>query len=360
MQTQPINLFEFETLARAKLSKMVYDYYAGGANDQMTLADNRAAFNRLRLRPRMLVGTEQRSMKTTILGEDMPSPVLLAPMAFMALAHPDGELAVARAASQRGLRMIVSTMGTYAMDEIAAVSSIPHWFQLYVYQNRAATQQLVETAEACGYRALVLTVDTPLLGRREDDVRNAFHLPKGYTAKNLANVQLGHIRPTEGEHGLAAYAASMERVNLTWTDVNWLRSITKMPVLLKGILRADDAKRALDHGAAGIIVSNHGGRQLDTAVAALDALPEVARAVNGTVDVLLDGGVRRGTDVLKALALGAQGVLLGRPVLWGLTVNGQAGVGQVLDMLLAEFDLAMALSGCRSIAEITPDLIFRG
>jgi 4-hydroxymandelate oxidase len=256
--------------------------------------------------------------------------------------------------------MVVSTMGTYSMEEIAAVSSIPHWFQLYVYQDRAATRRMVETAEVGGYRALVLTVDLPLLGRREDDVRNGFHLPDGLVAKNLVNVQLGHIRPTQGVFGLANYAATLDRANLTWADVEWLRSITKLPMLLKGILRGDDAKRAVDHGAAGIIVSNHGGRQLDTAVAGMDALPEIVDAVHGAAEVLVDGGVRRGTDVLKALALGAKGVLLGRPVLWGLAVNGEAGVGQVLDLLLAEFHLAMALSGCNTVGEITGDLIFKG
>ncbi|MFN8371939.1 MAG: alpha-hydroxy acid oxidase [Anaerolineae bacterium] len=356
---QPVNLFEFEALAREKLDKMIYDYYAGGANDNLSLADNRAAFDRLRLRPRMLRGSERQDMSTTILGDQMPTPLFIAPMAFMAMAHPDGELAVARAAHSHGVRYVVSTMSNYALDEIAAASAGPKWFQLYVYQNRDATAQMVAKAEAAGYRALMLTVDTPLVGRREADVRSQFHLPDGLIAKNLVNVQIPHVRPTQSESGLAVYVAA-QRANLTWDDIGWLRSLTNMPLLVKGILRGDDAKRAVDHGAAGIVVSNHGGRQLDTAVAGIDALPEVVAAVNGAVDVLVDGGIRRGTDILKALALGAKGALLGRPVLWGLTVNGEAGVGQVLEMLLAEFELAMALSGCNSIAEITPDLLFRG
>ncbi len=303
-------------------------------------------------------GTDARQMNTTILGDAMPTPLLIAPMAFMAMAHSDGELAVARSAAKRGIRMVVSTMGNYTLEDVAAASDTPKWFQLYVYQNRDATSQIVASAEAAGYQALVLTVDTPLIGRREGDVRNRFHLPNGLVAKNLAKVQIEHIRPTHDGSGLAAYAAA-QRYNLKWEDIEWLRSITKLPILLKGILRDDDGQRAVDHGAAGIIVSNHGGRQLDTAVASIDALPEVVEAVNGAVDVLVDGGIRRGTDILKALALGAKGVLLGRPLLWGLAVGGEAGVGQVLDLLLTEFDLAMALCGCNSVDEITPDLIFR-
>ncbi|NWF67664.1 MAG: alpha-hydroxy-acid oxidizing protein [Chloroflexi bacterium] len=354
-----INLHEFELMAREKLDKMVYDYYAGGANDEVTLTENRAAFARLRLRPRMLRGVEKYDMTTTILGEKMAAPLLIAPMAFMALAHPEGELAVARATAARGIHYVVSTMSNYGLEDIAAASAAAKWFQLYVYQSRTATEQMVALAEAAGYSALVLTVDTPVLGRREADIRNRFHLPPGYEAKNLANAQLQHIHPAQGDSGLAAYAASAQRANLGWHDLDWLRGLTKMPLLVKGILRGDDAKRALDHGAAGMIVSNHGGRQLDTAITGIEALPEVVAAVGGSAAVLMDGGVRRGTDILKALALGAQGVLLGRPVLWGLAVDGEVGVGQVLDLLLAEFELALALCGCASLAEVTPDVLWR-
>jgi 4-hydroxymandelate oxidase len=358
MQSKPVNLFECETQACACLDKMVFEYYAGGANDNLTLADNRAAFERLRLRPRMLVEFESRQMNTTILGDVMPAPLLIAPMAFMAMAHPDGEIAAARASAARGIRMITSTMSNYSLEEIAAATETPKWFQLYVYQDRDASAQMVIDAEAAGYQALVLTIDTPIIGQREADVRNRFHLPNGLVAKNLAKAQIKHMRPTEAGSALTVYSAA-QRSNLTWKDITWLRELTKMPVLVKGVLRDDDAKRAIDYGAAGIVVSNHGGRQLDGAVATMDALPEIVEAVNGAVDILVDGGVRRGTDILKAIALGAKGVLLGRPVLWGLALGGEAGVVEVLDMLLSEFDLAMALCGCNSIDEITPDLIFR-
>jgi 4-hydroxymandelate oxidase len=347
MTTQlPVNLMEYEPLARENLSQMVFEYYAGGANDEVTLRENLAAYQRLFLRPRMMRGVAQRTHETSILGQSMRAPLLIAPMAFMKMAHEDGEAAVARAAAARGLTMVVSTSATMSLQDVAA--SAPggnHWFQLYVETDRAHTQELIQRAEAAGYTALVVTVDRPVLGRREADIRNNFRLPP--------HLKMGNLNVTSWE----AYRSADLEENLKWEDVDWLCSITRLPILLKGILRGDDARCALDHGAAGVIVSNHGGRQLDGVQSALDALPEITAAVGDKMAVLADGGIRRGTDMVKALARGAQAVLLGRPVLWGLAVDGEAGVGRVLDLLLAEFDLALALCGCRSPQDITPDLI---
>ncbi len=358
IDTDPTNLFELEALAYARLSRMAYDYYAGGANDGITLHNNHTAFERIALRPRMLRGVAARSLGTEVLGAGMPFPVLIAPMGFMQLAHPDGELALVHAANQTGTPVILSTMSTYSLEAVAAVARVPLWFQLYVYKDRVITQRLVERAETAGFTALVVTVDTPLLGRREADIRNRFALPDGIIARNFVTEGMERIVGVdEATSALAPYIASLWDSGLTWELLAWLRSVTSLPIVVKGVLRGDDAALAVEHGAAGIIVSNHGGRQLDTALAAVDALPEVVAAVGGRAAVLLDGGIRRGTDVLKALALGAQAVLLGRPALWGLAWNGQAGVARALSLLREEFDLAMALCGCRSIAEITHDLI---
>lgn len=251
----------------------------------------------------------------------------------------------------------MSTLSNTRMEDVAKVSTGPRWFQLYVYRDRGVTRSLVQRAEAAGFTALESTVDAPLLGQREADVRNHFHLPDGLTAANLVAPELDHVPDVAGQSGLAAYITHLLDDNLTWRDVEWLWSITKLPVLVKGVSRGDDAKHAVESGAAGVIVSNHGGRQLDTARPTIRALPEVVEAVAGRADVLIDGGIRRGTDVLKALALGARAMQVGRPVLWGLAVDGEAGLRHVLELLRAEFDLAMALCGCRSVAEITRDLI---
>ena len=345
-----LNLREFEPLARDKLNQMIFDYYAGGANDDLTLHENEAAYQRIFLRPRMMAGIAERTMHTTILGQPMNAPILIAPMAYMMMAHPDGESAMARAAAARGIHMVVSTSATTSLEEVAAAAPDgKRWFQLYLYKDRDAARDLVQRVEAAGYQALVLTVDRPYLGRREGDMRNNFGLPAHLQMKNLPN--------DPKLDGFAAYRAASFEDDLRWSDVSWLKSITHLPVLIKGLLRGDDARLALDHGAEGIIVSNHGGRQLDGAMATIDALPDVVQAVNGTADVLMDGGIRRGSDIIKALARGAKAVLLGRPLLWGLALDGEAGVGRVLDLIIEELDLALALCGCRSLAEVTPDLL---
>ena len=359
---EPVNVFDFEAIARERLSPDAYDYYAGGAHDEVSLRGNRAAYDRLSLAYRVLVDVSRRDLSTTVLGQPVSMPVLVAPTAFHRLADPEGEVATVRAAGRAGTAMILSTLSTSTIESVVAAASGPVWFQLYVYKDRAATEGLVRRAEAAGCRALVLTVDAPLLGRRERDVRNRFTLPPGLSVANLLPVGYGDL-PEVADSGLAAYVASFLDPSLTWKDVAWLRSITTLPLLVKGIVRPDDALRAAEAGAAGLVVSNHGGRQLDTSPATLDVLPEIVDALSShghRLEVLMDGGIRRGTDVLKALALGARAVLVGRPVLWGLAAGGEAGAVRVLEILRGELDLAMALAGAPTIAEITRDLVRRG
>ncbi|HEY9676447.1 MAG TPA: alpha-hydroxy acid oxidase [Drouetiella sp.] len=359
MPNSSINIFDLEAVAKTKLSTLAYDYYSSGACDEKTLAANIAAFQDVWLRPRMLVDVSQRSMETTILGNSISAPIILAPAAFQGLADAEGERASARAAQKFGTTMCLSTLANFSIEEVRDASKGNLWFQLYVYKDKSVTRSLIERAEAAGYTALVLTVDSPLLGRRERDVRNKFNLPAGLVCKNLIGNYLEQLPPGGPDSGLASYIASLYDTSLTWKDLEWFKSITKLPVVVKGILRGDDANRAIEYGAGAIVVSNHGGRQLDTTIPTIHALPEVVSAVGGRVEVYLDGGIRRGTDVLKALALGARAVLIGRPFLWGLAVAGQSGVSTVLEMLRSEFDLAMALSGCATIGDITPDLVDR-
>lgn len=375
---QPINLFEYEARATEHLSRMTLDYYAGGAWDEVTLRDNQEAFNRFKLRPRMLVDVQERSLSTTVLGQTLSMPILIAPMAFQCLAHPEGEVATAKAAASLGTTMIVSTLATKSLEEVANAyilceqenqgaeeqqqeDSIANrlWFQLYVHRDRNLTQALVERAYAAGYQAICLTVDTPVVGRREKDTRNQFTLPQGMSLANLATLKDLKIPQCEAESGLFAYFASQINPALTWKDLEWLQSLSPLPLIVKGILRGDDALKAVEHGAKAVIVSNHGGRQLDGAIASIDALSEVVDAIADQAEVLVDGGIRRGTDVLKALALGAKAVLLGRPVLWGLAVGKEAGVQHTLELLRDELDIAMALSGCASIQDIDSSLVVR-
>ncbi|MCO5172094.1 MAG: alpha-hydroxy-acid oxidizing protein [Planctomycetes bacterium] len=352
-----VNLDDLEALARERLDAMTFDYYAGGAGDEVTLRENRAAFARLVLRYRVLRGADRPDPRTTVLGQELSLPALVAPTAFHGLAHPQGELATTRAAGAAGTVMVLSTLATEAVEDVVAAAAGPVWFQLYVYKDRPATEALVRRAEAAGCRALVLTVDSPRLGRRERDVRSRFHLPPHLRAKNLLPAGMADLGPDRHDSGLAAYFHALLDPALTWADVGWLRSISRLPLLVKGVVRGDDAARALDEGAHGVVVSNHGGRQLDGAPATLDVLPEVVDAVAGRGEVLLDGGVRRGADVLKALALGARAVLLGRPVLWGLAVGGEAGARRALELLRAEVELAMTLVGARAVDEVSRDLV---
>lgn len=354
----PINLFEYEQRAKGHLSQMAFDYYTSGAWDEVTLRDNRAAYERIKLLPRMLVDVSKRDLSVTVLGETLQLPILIAPMAFQCLAHLDGEIATARAAASTGAGMILSTMATKSIEEVATVDNDSlRWFQLYVHKDKGLTRALVERAFAAGYKALCLTVDAPLLGQRERDKRNEFVLPTGLHLANLTSMSSLDIPHEQGESGLFAYFAEQLNPAVTWQDLEWLQSLSPLPLVVKGILRADDAANAVKCGAKAIIVSNHGGRQLDSAVASIEALPDVVAAVNNTAAVLVDGGIRRGVDILKALAYGADCVLIGRPILWGLALNGEAGVTHVIELLRAEFDLAMALSGCTCIKDIDSSLV---
>ncbi len=357
---KPINLFEYETLATEHLSQMALDYYASGAWDEMTLRDNRAAFKRFKLRPRMLVDVSQRDLSTTILGQSLQSPILIAPMAFQCLADPEGEVATAKAAAQSGTVMVLSTLATKSIEAVASVRNhTPQWFQLYMHRDRALTRALVERAHAAGFQALCLTVDAPVLGRRERDKRNQFVLPSEMELANLVMLTDLAIPYKPGESGLFAYFLEQLNPALTWAELEWLQSLSPLPLVVKGILRGDDAVRAVEHGAKAVIISNHGGRQLDGAIASIDALSEVAAAVGDRAEILVDGGIRRGTDILKALALGAKAVLVGRPILWGLAVGGEAGACHVLELLRDELDLAMALSGCAKLKDIDSSLVVR-
>jgi 4-hydroxymandelate oxidase len=352
-----LNLSELESLARARLPQLTWDYYASGADDERCVVRNCTAYERIALHYRVLVDVATRSLATTVLGERITMPIAVAPTAFHRLAHRDGELASVRAAGDAGTLFILSTLSNTAVEEVVAAATGPVWFQLYIYRDRSATEALVRRVEAAGCRALVLTVDAPLLGRRERDVKNRFALPSGLGIENLHAAGYARLPAASGDSGLAAYFAELLDPALTWDAISWLRSITKLPVLVKGIVRADDAVRAVEHGAAGIVVSNHGGRQLDASPATIDVLPRITDAVAGRAEILLDGGIRRGTDVVKALALGARCVLVGRPVLWGLAAAGREGVVAALATLRRELDLAFALCGCPDVASVTRDLV---
>ncbi len=349
-----ISVADYEALAQSRMEASAWDYYAGAAGDERTLAENAAAFGRIKLLPRVLVDVSRIDTTVTAVGEPLSMPIMLAPTAFNKLAHPDGEIAASRAAAGAGTLMVASTIATCTLEEIAQAAPGPRWFQLYVYKERAVTTELVARAEAAGYRAIVLTVDTPVLGRRERDARNDFALPAGMGIANFAGLKerLEHAPGWGPGSSFSAYVHNLFDATLTWATVEWLRKLTRLPILLKGILTPEDARTAVSAGAAGIIVSNHGGRQLDDAIATIDALPAITDAVGGSAEVYVDGGIRRGADVFKAMALGARAVLIGRPYLWGLAANGEQGVRDVLEILRSELELAMALTGRASISAI--------
>jgi len=354
------NLIELEEMARAKISRSAFDYIAGGSDDEVSLRRNREAYSHWALRPRVLVDVSRRDTSTTVLGERVSMPVLVAPTAFHGLVHPEGELATARGTAEAGTIMVASTLATRSLEEIAAVGSALRWFQLYLVKDRAFTETLVRRAEKAGYRALCVTVDAALVGRRERDVRNAFSIPVDLAVRNLEEAGAGKLPPAQrGRSALADYWEKVLDASNTWKTIEWLRSISSLPVVLKGIMTAEDAEIAVEHGAEGIVVSNHGGRQLDGTLGTLDALPDVVAGVKGRAELYIDGGVRRGTDVLKALALGAKAVLVGRPVLYGLALGGADGVRAVLERLRTEFDLALGLVGKPTVSSVDRSIIHR-
>jgi 4-hydroxymandelate oxidase len=352
-----LNIFDLERLAKERLPVLAYDYYRSGAWDETTLKANRESYEKLKIHYKILVDVEKRDLSTTIFGQHVDFPILVAPTAFHKLAHPDGELATGRAALKAKTIMTLSSLSTTTIEEVAEATNKTFWFQLYINKQREYTRDLVARAESAGAKALVVTVDTPLWGRRERDVRNGFHLPPGLSAINLVKYQQDGIAKGQTGAGLGQSFSWMLDATLQWKDLDWLASITKLPIIIKGVCRVDDAIKATEHGIKGILVSNHGGRQMDSAPATIDVLPAIVDAVGNRTTVLMDGGIRRGTDAMKALAQGAKAVFVGRPVLWGLAAGGQQGVEKALSMLREELDLGMALSGCRNLKELNRSLL---
>ena len=338
---------DFEVEARARLSEMAYGYVTGGAGDETTLRWNREAFERLALRPRTMIDVSRLDTGVTLLGQALPHPILLAPTGYHRLFHPEGELATARGAAEARALLVVSSSATTPVEEIARAARGPLWFQLYMQEDRGFTRELVGRAEAAGCKALCLTVDASVAGARNRERRAPFVLPPGIAAA-MNPLSNRARRPGRGQDPLLDY----KRFPVTWKDLDWLRSFARAPILLKGILHPDDADLAVKNGAAGVIVSNHGGRYLDSAPATLDVLPAVADKIAGRVPVLMDGGIRRGTDVLKALARGAAAVLIGRPYVYGLAAAGAPGVQRVVDILRVELEMAMALTGRPTLTSI--------
>lgn len=343
---ETLDLAELEAMARQRLDQGVYDYVAGGADDEVTLAANTAAWDSVFLRPRVLRDVTNVDASSTILGTAVSCPIGVAPTAFQRLMHPEGECAMAAGASARGCLMVLSTRATSSpADCFEAAPDGPRWYQVYVLNDRSRNERMIKDAVQAGISALVLTADTPLLGRRRRDVVNQFVLPT-----NLGGPSL-HLEPGE-EGNLVDQAA-----DVTFADIGWLHDISGLPVVVKGVVRGDDAAACVDAGAAAVWVSNHGGRQLDGCVPTAAALNDVVDAVGERAEIYVDGGIRRGTDVLKALAMGANAAFIGRPAVWGLATDGPAGVELVLKGLKGEFKLAMALAGARSVDEVTSDLI---
>jgi len=347
-----LSVADYEAAATERLPEPSLAFIMGGAGEQRTLDANIAAYDAIRLLPRVLVDVTVRGSETTVLGQRVSFPILIAPTAMHRIAHPDGELASARAAGSTGTIMILSLGSSLPVEDVMAAANGQVWFQAYVGRDRGLTTEVIGRAEASGCSALVVTVDAPVVGGRMAERRHGFEvLPEWFAS--------GHT-PMYGLTAPGASGASATELwdaSLSWGDLIWLRSRTRMPIVLKGLLRADDAARAVAEGVEGIVVSNHGGRQLDSAVPTMHALPAVVDAVGGQSAVLVDGGIRRGGDVFKALALGAEAVLVGRPVMWGLAVNGQMGVEHVLRLLADELDLTMALCGATGVAGITADLV---
>ncbi|MFN0219433.1 MAG: alpha-hydroxy acid oxidase [Hyphomicrobium sp.] len=353
----PVSLADYERLAQERLSANAWAYLSGGAADEITVRWNRERFDRIALVPRVLKPCGGGNTKVNLFGREYAHPIFIAPVAHQKLAHADGESATAMAADAQDACMVLSTLSSTLLEDVASVGRTCHWFQLYLQPLREATLLLVRRAEAAGFEVLVVTIDAPIGGVRNREQRAGFALPPKAEPVNLRGIPVKPV-PALAEGASAVFDHFMAQA-ATWEDIAWLRSQTQLPIVLKGILATDDADAAIAAGANGIVVSNHGGRTLDTAIATIEALPEIAARVGGRIPILLDGGIRRGTDVLKAIALGASAVLVGRPIVYGLAVNGALGVSHVLRLLRDEFEIAMALTGCRAIAEIGPHLIRR-
>ena len=371
---------DLRRLARRRLPHAIFDFVEGGAGDELTVARNCAAFERLLFEPRVLVDVAKREQSTVVLGERVSTPVLVSPTGMAGLCWPKGEVEAARGAQQAGTIYTLSTHSSCTIEEVAAGAPGPLWFQLYVWQDRDLTRSFVDRARAAAYRALVLTVDVPVISRRERDLRNGFTVPPRITLRNAIDTlrRVGWIRrvllgpkltlanlvgmpgaPRTDIVTMAGVANRQVDPSLTWADLAWFRSLWSGPLLLKGVLTVADARKAVEHGVDGLVVSNHGGRQLDGARASIEALPDIVDAVGSRVEVLMDGGVRRGADVVRALALGARAVMVGRPYLYGLASGGAGGVRRVLEILQGEVDHALALTGVPRIADLDRTVVRR-
>jgi isopentenyl diphosphate isomerase/L-lactate dehydrogenase-like FMN-dependent dehydrogenase len=353
MSTSPINIFEYEALAKERLPQAEYDFIAGGATDEITLRRTRAVFDAIMLRPRMLVDISQPDLSTTVLGHPVAFPILLDPAGGHGRAHQQGELATARAAGTMGTVMLLSSGSTYRLEEVAQAATGPIWFQQYFYKDQGLTQRMAHRAQEAGYSALCLTLDSTVRAKRERNIRNNYSSPPSPNYAGLEVQEYGWGLSSDAPRGTNRL---IDRT-ASWPYVDWLAAHTPLPLVVKGIMTAEDARLCAEHGVRGIIVSNHGARQLDTTFASVEVLPEVVDAVQGQCEVYLDGGIRRGTDVLKALALGARAVLIGRPLFWGLAVDGEAGVCTILQMLRDELEMAMGMCGRPTIASIDRSLL---
>ena len=342
-----INLYDFEKIAEGIMTKMAYEYVASGAADEFTVKWNREAFDKIKIRTQVLNDVSKLDTKVSLFGQELPYPILIAPTAFHKIMHPEGEIATAQGAGAASAIYVVSSFTSTPIEEIARVATQPLWFQLYVTDDRAFVKDLIQKVEALGCQALCVTVDTSVTGTRDRQQRIKFHLPAELKAPYMIDMTIGR----QGQ-------ALSYKKSLTWKDIEWLKSFSKIPILLKGILNPEDAEKAIQIGADGIIVSNHGGRNLDTVPATIEVLPHIAQKVNKRIPVLMDGGIRRGTDVLKAIALGATAVLVGKPICFGLACGGSEGVTKTLTILRKEFEVAMALSGRPTIASIDQSLIW--
>jgi L-lactate dehydrogenase (cytochrome) len=374
-----VNIEDLRRLAQRRLPKAVFDYLDGGAADEVTLRENCRAFQEVVLRPRHAIAHEKCDLRTRVLGHEISFPAMLAPVGYSRLMHPGGEVAAARAAGEIGTGFILSTISGYKLEAVRAASSGPVWYQLYLVGGREAAEAAIERARAAGFSALVITIDTPVAGMRERDLRNgvkelmggsllakipfipellahprwlaAFVLDGG--VPKLENI----VTPGKGAMRMTDVAAALASAVVTWNDLRWLRKVWPAPIVVKGVLTADDALRAVDEGANGVVVSNHGGRQLDGVAASLRALPEIVAAINGQVEVLMDGGIRRGSDIVKAICMGARSVLVGRAYAYGLGAAGHAGVGRALEILRADVERTLRLLGCASVAELNSSLV---
>ena len=378
LEKKAFNLEVIKELAREQLPRPIYDYAAGGAGDECALQQNELHFKNLSILPRPLDGAGNRDLSVNIFGHPIRFPLIIGPTGLSGLFWPNGELEVARAARSRGVGFCLSHASVCTIEDLASVDIVPRWMQVFIYKDRGFTREFCERAHAANYDALVLTVDNQIPGKRERDLRNGFTIPPNFglttyvsmfkkyrwlwrMRKELKNITFGNyakIGDTNDFSTLAKRMVSLLDPHMTWEDVIWLRRIWKRPLILKGILHPDDALKALEVGVDGIVVSNHGGRQLDCSAPPILMLGEIVAKVDQRMAVFLDGGIRRGTDIFKALALGADACLIGRPQLWGLAIGGQIGVEKVLDIFYEEIDLAMGLSGASSIADISKDLIF--